>query len=854
MIEQPPLQDDRAKENKSENWRKALFALLFLALSFICILCSSESALRFFVERGYIPDTMRSSQRADYSQGPRISLAPLNPQIAADALKDELDLLASPQAELAGGIIVAALPQPTLQPQPTIALPTPPPTPTPTVLPTASDNSTPAVPLPTSQPTSLPTAGVTSSPQPTSPLPTPIPTSQPPPSPLPTSPPTSSPPTSPPPTTSPKPTLTPDDGDDGGNGDSPTVVNDTATVREDESIAINVLANDSDADGTIVPGTVSQASGPANGSVSIDPNTGAITYIPNANYNGNDSFVYRVCDNDGNCSSGTVTITVTPVYDPPIAIDDPFPALDEDTTTNVNVLANDINVDGSPLNVTSVTTPLNLGTVSINPNNTVAYTPALNFAGLDVFTYTLSDGTTTDSAVVTVTVRSVNDPPVAVDDTITMVEGGSQFIGVRDNDSDPDTPIGSLTVISVSDPPNGTASIELPGVRYTPNANFSGDDTFTYTISDGFLSDTATVTVTVLPVNDPPDIRADVITTTQDTPITIPVLANDTDPEGPVDPNSVNVVTPPSLGSATAISGGQIVYTPNPGVSGTDTFVYQACDTNNPTPACGTATVTVIIIDTPPSAPINLSAAPGDSQVSLGWNANPEADVSGYRIYRDSALITSTTLTGYLDEGLSNGTTYSYFIRARDGGGNLSPNSNTVTARPYTIVLTPTNVVCIDPVTNCDNAEGIPDGNIAEIGPNSNGSITFDFGQNSGIINGQGYDFVLYEKENPPGVGIQLDFMTIAVSVDGNNWDPVFNWDGDPGGVTGSIVDDYANDANGEVDDEQIPLSDLYPSGTTGVAIDIGPWVLSGYAYRFVRFTHPGGTNPVEIDAVQRLN
>ena len=110
MIEESAPQKNKVKEDKNENWRKVLLALLFLALGFACILCSSETALRFFVERGFIPDTMRSRQQADYSHGPRIALAPLDAQIAADALKDEIDLLASPQVELAGGIIVAVAP------------------------------------------------------------------------------------------------------------------------------------------------------------------------------------------------------------------------------------------------------------------------------------------------------------------------------------------------------------------------------------------------------------------------------------------------------------------------------------------------------------------------------------------------------------------------------------------------------------------------------------------------------------------------------------------------------------------------------------------------------------------------
>ena len=108
----------------------------------------------------------------------------------------------------------------------------------------------------------------------------------------------------------------------------------------------------------------------------------------------------------------------------------------------------------------------------------------------------------------------------------------------------------------------------------------------------------------------------------------------------------------------------------------------------------------------------------------------------------------------------------------------------------------------------------------------------------------------------PSSAGILLDFVIIEISADGTTWYTVFAWDGNPGGVVGTNIDAYATDGNGEQDNEAIPASALYPSGGTGtgVTIDIGPWTPAGYAYRFVRFTCPGSSDPAQIDAVQRLN
>jgi hypothetical protein len=201
--------------------------------------------------------------------------------------------------------------------------------------------------------------------------------------------------------------------------------------------------------------------------------------------------------------------------DPPVAVDDTATTL-EDRAVQINVLANDINVveddddddgddddgDDDDLTVTITTAPTN-GTATVNANNSVTYTPNLNFNGPDRFTYTVDnrDGGT-DTAEVTVGVAPVNDPPVAADDTATTAEDTAVDINVLANDSDVEDD--DLTVTITTAPTNGTATVNANNsVTYTPNADFNGQDTFTYTVDDGNDTDTAEVTVTVTPVNDP---------------------------------------------------------------------------------------------------------------------------------------------------------------------------------------------------------------------------------------------------------------------------------------------------------------------------------------------------------------
>ena len=182
----------------------------------------------------------------------------------------------------------------------------------------------------------------------------------------------------------------------------------------------------------------------------------------------------------------------------PTAVDDTA-TTNEDTATDIAVLANDTDPDGDALSVTAVTNPP-FGTATVNPNGTVHYVPDANYNGPDSFGYTVADTTArTDTGSVAVTVTAVNDPPVAAADLATTPEDVSKLVNVLANDTDIDG--GALVVASVGNPSHGTTAIESGQVRYTPALDYVGPDSFAYTVSDGAGgSATATVSMTVTSV------------------------------------------------------------------------------------------------------------------------------------------------------------------------------------------------------------------------------------------------------------------------------------------------------------------------------------------------------------------
>ena len=288
--------------------------------------------------------------------------------------------------------------------------------------------------------------------------------------------------------------------------DRPVAENDSVSTDEGVAVSLNVLNNDDDVDGDNL--SLTGVSNPANGTVSSNTN-GLITYTPDPGFFGSDTFTYTV--SDGSLSAtGSVTVTVNEVNEAPVAVNDSV-TVDEDNAVAIAVLNNDSDADGDPLTVDSFAQGQN-GTVT-NSNSVLTYTPKANFNGTDSFTYTISDGRGgLDTATVNIVVNSVNDRPVAENDSVSTDEGVAVSLNVLNNDDDVDGDDLSLT--GASDPANGTVSSNANGlITYTPDPGFFGSDTFTYTVSDGSLSATGSVTVTVNEVNEAAEIGVSGIAT-----------------------------------------------------------------------------------------------------------------------------------------------------------------------------------------------------------------------------------------------------------------------------------------------------------------------------------------------------
>jgi VCBS repeat-containing protein len=206
-----------------------------------------------------------------------------------------------------------------------------------------------------------------------------------------------------------------------------------------------------------------------------------------------------------------VSLTINPVNDDPVALDDSY-STDQDTALVVGaiagVLANDSDVDGGTLTASLITTVAN-GSLSLNADGSFEYIPNPNFNGSDSFTYQVNDGNGgTDEATVSLTINLVNDDPVALDDSYSTDEDTvltvGAIAGVLANDSDVDGD--SLSVTLVDDVDNGSLSLNADGsFEYIPNVGFSGSDSFAYQISDGNGgTDEAVATITVNPalIND----------------------------------------------------------------------------------------------------------------------------------------------------------------------------------------------------------------------------------------------------------------------------------------------------------------------------------------------------------------
>ena len=287
----------------------------------------------------------------------------------------------------------------------------------------------------------------------------------------------------------------------------PVAEDDSAITDEDVAVTIDVLENDSDPDG----GTLTVTSATATNGTVVVNGDGTLTFTPDQDYNGPAEITYTVEDPDGNEATGHVDITVEPVNDAPVANDD-TESTPVDTPVTFDPTENDTDVDGDSLTVTDVSDPEN-GTVEINGDGTVTYTPDEGFTGDDTITYTVDDGNGgTDQGTIVVTVSKdgqptdptggetpVNQDPVAANDLYATTLTSPATFDPTLNDSDPDGD--TLTITSVGEAPNGTVTLNDDGtVTFVADEGFTGYDSFSYTVADGNGGESsAYVTVEVLP-------------------------------------------------------------------------------------------------------------------------------------------------------------------------------------------------------------------------------------------------------------------------------------------------------------------------------------------------------------------
>ncbi|MEZ7490620.1 Ig-like domain-containing protein [Pseudoalteromonas distincta] len=489
---------------------------------------------------------------------------------------------------------------------------------------------------------------------------------------------------------------------------APITKNDSYSLSEDETLVVTaangVLSNDTDPNNDSFSVDETFMVAPTHGQLLLATD-GSFSYVPDANFNGVDQFQYQAIDSLGATSTATVTLVINSEPDNPVAQNDAYQfsknKLFEVTVQN-GLLINDFNIEAGDLSVN--TTAINAtqnGELTLNADGSFTYQPDLGFIGVDSFTYSISNEQgLTATAQVTLSESGVNTFPEANDDQYTLDEDSSaSLLDVLANDTDAD---GDTITISNIENTAGEATIVAGKIQFTPPANFSGEIVLTYTITDGYstgnegINDrTASVTITVSPVNDAPTANADSATMSEDAPaLLVNVLANDSD----IDGNTLVITAATADRGSASVVDNKIQYTPAPNTNGTAIINYTISDGNGGT-ATTNLTITIIPVNDAPianadSATIDEDAAP----ILINVLAN-DSDVDGdsLAISAASADIGSVSVVGnqiqYTPAADENGVaTVTYTVSDSSGGASTTT---------LTITITPVNDA---PIANTDTA------------------------------------------------------------------------------------------------------------------------------------------------------
>ncbi|MFC2152917.1 Ig-like domain-containing protein, partial [Bacteroidota bacterium] len=465
----------------------------------------------------------------------------------------------------------------------------------------------------------------------------------------------------------------------------PVAVDDAVTTYLETPVTINVLANDTKLFDGIK--SLNIYTNPTNGSAVVNPDR-TVTYMPNNWYLGTDQFEYWIEDLDGDYSIATVTVTVIEAPNNiPFANDDAR-GTEVNTEVIVDVLVNDTGLEDGGIIVSSVTSPTN-GLITVNIDNTITYTPNTSYIGTDNFDYEVCDGDGDCAiATVTITIKVINNVPVAVDDNVTTTMNTNVNLDVLANDTGLED--GILSVTEYSSPTQGSITINVDNsITYAPNNWYVGSDSYQYMATD-VDGDYSIATVNVTIISEPnyfPLANDDSRGTTKNTDVIVDVLVNDTGLEN--GGLTLTIESGPLNGSAVINVDNTITYTPNTDYLGTDNFDYQVCDIDGD---CSTATVTITVKETNyvpvavddnastlMNTAVNVDVLSNDTGLEDGVSSVTEytSPLHGSIVINADHSITYTPNNWYVGSD-----SYEYMVSDIDGDYSIARVSITITAVP----------------------------------------------------------------------------------------------------------------------------------------------------------------------------
>ena len=473
------------------------------------------------------------------------------------------------------------------------------------------------------------------------------------------------------------------------------VINTTLTIA-----APGFLANDIDLDGEALTATAI-LDNVNHGTLAAFGN-GSFTYIPDADFTGIDTFVYRMRDASNNFSDSiTVGIEVSSGGTTPAGTPDHYVAPGDQTLSVAapGFLANDIDQDGEALTATAILDNVNHGTLAAFGNGSFTYIPDADFTGIDTFVYRMRDASNNFSDSVRVTIDVLppaNRNPVGIDDRFAALAGTSLSIaspGFLANDIDPDGE--TLTATAILDNVNhGTLAAFGDGsFTYNPDADFTGIDTFVYRMRDASnnFSDSVMVTIEIFEGNRAPVGVDDKYTAVINTTLTIAApgfLANDIDLDGEA-LTATAILENVNHGTLAAFGDGSFTYNPDADFTGIDTFVYRMRDASNNFADSVTVTIDVAAPNQPPVAVANdivteCTGPTGTSVILDGSNStDPEGGAITYTWYESGSIIAGPAVSPTAEVILSTGI-YTVTLMVEDECGDMSSDDATITIEDTT--------------------------------------------------------------------------------------------------------------------------------------------------------------------------